>query len=91
MTDGFKGNGNGYPGGLFDPMGMSRDANNFETMKKKELANGRLAMAACLGFVAQYSATGKGPMDNLFEHMSSPGAINFATNGVSIPHPPALP
>eukprot|EP01025_Chloroclados_australasicus_P054746 TRINITY_DN6520_c0_g1_i5.p2 TRINITY_DN6520_c0_g1~~TRINITY_DN6520_c0_g1_i5.p2 ORF type:complete len:265 (-),score=40.17 TRINITY_DN6520_c0_g1_i5:260-1054(-) len=85
ITDGFKGQGNGYPGGLFDPMGMDSP-----TMKQKEVKNGRLAMLACVGFVAQYKATGKGPMDNLFDHMANPGMVNFATNGVSIPHPPAL-
>ena len=35
VTDGFKGVANGYPGGLFDPMGMSKDAKNFATMKQK--------------------------------------------------------
>lgn len=29
-----------YPGGSFDPMGMSKDAKNFETMKLKEIKNG---------------------------------------------------
>lgn len=29
-----------YPGGAFDPMGMSKDPNNFAKMKAKEIANG---------------------------------------------------
>lgn len=85
ITDGFKGTDNGYPGGFFDPMNMSSPE-----MKQKEIKNGRLAMLACVGFVSQHAATGKGPIDNLFDHMASPGMVNFATNGVSIPRPPAL-
>jgi Chlorophyll A-B binding protein len=61
---------NGYPGGLFDPMGM-----NSPEMQQKEIKNGRLAMLAMLGFFAQAAATGKGPMDNLFEHMANPGMV----------------
>lgn len=56
----------------------------------QEIKNGRLAMLATVGFVAQHQATGKNPMENLFEHIANPTAINFATNGVSIPHPPTL-
>eukprot|EP01023_Acetabularia_acetabulum_P004029 TRINITY_DN11697_c0_g1_i1.p2 TRINITY_DN11697_c0_g1~~TRINITY_DN11697_c0_g1_i1.p2 ORF type:complete len:250 (-),score=71.19 TRINITY_DN11697_c0_g1_i1:351-1100(-) len=69
-----------YPGGLFNPMNMGDDS-----MKVKEIANGRLAMLAFLGFIAQYYATGKGPIDNWFDHLSDPWANNFATNGVSVP------
>jgi light-harvesting complex I chlorophyll a/b binding protein 1 len=74
-----------YPGGAFDPLGFSKDAKNFESMKLKEVKNGRLAMLACLGFVAQHAATGKAPLAALSEHISSPWAANFATNGVSVP------
>ena len=28
---------------------------------------------------------GKGPIDNLFDHIANPGQVNFATNGVSLP------
>ena len=28
---------------------------------------------------------GKGPIDNLFDHIASPGQVNFATNGISLP------
>lgn len=86
ITDGFKGQANGYPGGrFFDPMGMDSPQ-----MKQKEIKNGRLAMLACLGFFSQHIATGKGPMDNLTDHMANPAMVNFATNGVSIPKPPAI-
>jgi len=46
------GNKPGYPGGIFDPMGFSKGP-DFETLKMKELKNGRLAMLACLGFAVQ--------------------------------------
>ena len=28
---------------------------------------------------------GKGPIDNLFDHIANPGQVNFATNGISLP------
>ena len=49
----------------------------------QEVKNGRLAMVAFLGFAAQYAATGKGPIDNLIEHITTGGAANFVTNGES--------
>ena len=52
----------------------------------QEIKNGRLAMMAFVGFVAQYSATGKGPLVCLSEHLENPWAVNFATNGTSIPN-----
>jgi len=72
-----------YPGGAFDPLGWSKG--NLEDLKVKELKNGRLAMTAFLGFVAQYGATGKGPLANLGDHLANPWTNNFATNGISIP------
>ena len=34
-------------------------------------------MLAFLGFAAQYGATGKGPIDNLLDHLSAPLKTTF--------------
>jgi len=82
----FKGTDNGYPGGPFDPMGMTNEsAEKTRELRLKELKNGRLAMLAALGFAAQYAATGKGPIDNLVDHVKSPFNTTFMDNGVSVP------
>ncbi|PNH04552.1 Chlorophyll a-b binding protein 6, chloroplastic [Tetrabaena socialis] len=74
-----------YPGGAFDPLGFAKDASKSGELKLKEIKNGRLAMVAFLGFVAQHAATGKGPIAALGEHLSNPWGANFATNGISVP------
>jgi len=63
----------GYPGGIFDPMGMSK-GNNLNELKLKELKNGRLAMVAFAGFIAasQYNG-GANPLALLGKHVADPG------------------
>jgi len=50
-----------YPGDLgFDPLGLkSEDPVELRSMQEKELANGRLAMLAAVGFFAQEAVTGR--------------------------------
>ena len=50
-----------YPGGIgFDPLGLApSNPDSFAKMASKELSNGRLAMLAAAGFLAQELATGK--------------------------------
>ena len=56
----------GYPGGPFNPLGLGNSSKaSMDDYKQKEIKNGRLAMLAFLGFLAQHAATGKGPLDTL--------------------------
>ncbi|GFH57610.1 hypothetical protein CTEN210_14086 [Chaetoceros tenuissimus] len=59
------------PGDLkFDPFGlMPEDPEEFEIMQTKELQNGRLAMLAAAGFLAQEAVDGKGIIEH-FQSMS---------------------
>ncbi|KAL7519013.1 hypothetical protein ACHAWF_000210, partial [Thalassiosira exigua] len=54
------------PGNLgFDPLGLKpADETEFVTMQTKELQNGRLAMLAAAGFMAQELADGKGIIEH---------------------------
>jgi hypothetical protein len=83
----FKGTGvSGYPGGPFNPLGLGNSSKeSMDDFKWREIRNGRLAMMAFLGFVAQHAATGKGPLDNLADHLADPWANNSCSNGVSLP------
>lgn len=57
------------PGDLgFDPLGLKpEDPEEFRIMQTKELQNGRLAMIAAAGFLAQEAVDGKG----IIEHLQS--------------------
>ena len=63
----------GYPGGLlFNPIDLARDIGKSQLLKLKEIKNGRLAMGAMVGIMAQAFVTHTGPIDSLVTHLSNP-------------------
>lgn len=50
----------------FDPLGLKpKDAKEFAIIQTKEINNGRLAMLAVAGIIAQELINGKGVLENL--------------------------
>ena len=49
-----------YPGGMFDPAGFSK-GKDFEQLKRKEIANGRVAMLAFAGIIGEAQANNPRP------------------------------
>lgn len=78
----FNGSGNpAYPGGpFFNLFNLGKTEAELKELKTKELRNGRLAMLAVFGYGAQAVLTGKGPFQNLTEHLSDPVNNNILTN-----------
>lgn len=77
--------GDTHPGGPnFDPLNLGKDPERLADFKLKELKNGRLAMAAWLGYLAQafvtnpgdglpsYSEGAPGPYQNWVDHTANP-------------------
>jgi len=75
-----------YPGGAFDPMGMSKG--NLDELKLKEIKNGRLAMVAVFGVYMQSAVTGEGPVANWYAFRIPP--LQSTRHAVHLTKPLAL-
>merc|ERR1712159_160352 len=78
----FRGSGEpAYPGGpFFNMLGLGKTATEMNGLKLKEIKNGRLAMLSIWGFGAQAVLTGKGPLQNLVDHIFDQVYNNILAN-----------
>lgn len=60
----------------FDPLNQTTDYN-----RQAEVRNCRTAMLAMLGFATQAWVTGKGPLENAYDHLKDPFGANVFTYG----------
>merc|ERR1719215_841527 len=70
-----------FPGDIgFDPLGLkSEDPEEFDLMVTKELQNGRLAMLAAAGFLAQEAVDGKGILEHIgWPSLNGPHRVKVA-------------
>jgi hypothetical protein len=67
-------------GPIFNFAGFCKTPEETMEMRTKELQNGRLAMISIFGYGAQAIITGKGPIDNIADHLSNPTGNNILTS-----------